>query len=56
MRYGNMFERNPVILEFEAFHNFYTFEPKPNYGSKKEEINKILVKVEYNLECGNIST
>ena len=54
MRYGAIFERNPVILEFTSFHNFFTFIPKERYGTKKVEINKILVKFEFNLECGNI--
>lgn len=54
MCYGNVCQRNPVILEFESFQNFYSFEPKSNYGSKKEQNDKLLVKVEYNLECGNI--
>ncbi len=47
-------KRNPVILEFTAFHRFYTFEPKATFGTKKKEIDRIFVKVEFNLECGNI--
>ena len=54
MRYGAICERNPVILEFTAFQRFYTFNPKSKIGIKKEEIDRILVKVEFNLECGNI--
>jgi hypothetical protein len=54
VRYGAICERNPVILEFTAFHRFYTFEPKATFGTKKEEIDRIFVKVEFNLECGNI--
>lgn len=46
---AEQFEKNPVILEFEAFQRFFTFESKQNYGSKKTEKNKILVKVEYNI-------
>jgi len=47
--YGNLFEKNPVILEFIAFHRFFSFEKKSEYGMKKEEIDKILVKVEFNV-------
>lgn len=53
MSYGAICERNSVMLEFTAFHRFYTFEPKATFG-KKEEIDRILVKVEFNLKCGNI--
>lgn len=54
MRYGAIFEKNPVILEFTAFHRFFTFSKKGAFGTEKKEIDKILVKVEFNLECGNI--
>ena len=47
--YGNLFEENPVILEFVSFHRFFSFEKKSEFGMKKEENNKILVKVEFNV-------
>ncbi len=37
-----------------AIFYFFTFVPKEQYETKKVEINKILVKFELNLECGNI--
>lgn len=52
--YGAICERSYVIFEFTAFHRFYTFESKATFGTKKEEIDRIFVKVEFNLECGNI--
>ena len=54
MRCGAISKINPVILEFTAFYRFCTFQRKSKYGMKKEEIDRILVKVEFNLECGNI--
>lgn len=49
MCYGNWFEKNPVILEFVAFQRFFSFEKKSEFGMKREENNKILVKVEFNV-------
>lgn len=46
--------KNPVTLEFTAFKNNYVWNKKINIKAKKRKNNEILVKVEFNLECGNI--
>ena len=45
---------NPVILEFTAVNKFHFFDKKANIKAQKRKNNDILVKVEFNLECGNI--
>lgn len=54
MRYGAIFEINPVILQFTAFRDCDIYNKKTNIKAKKRKNNEILVKVELNLECGNI--
>lgn len=54
MRYGAIFKINPVILEFIAFKDNDILNKKTNIKAKKRKNNAILVKVEFNLECGNI--
>lgn len=54
MRGGNLFEINPVILKFTAFKDNEGFKKKTNIKAKKRKNNGILVKVEFNLEYGNI--
>ena len=54
MRYGAIFKINPVILEFTAFKDNEVLNEKTNLKAQKRKNNKILVKVEFNLECGNI--
>lgn len=41
-------------IEFTTCHRFYTFELKATFGTKKQEIDRNSVKVEFNLGCGNI--
>lgn len=50
MRYGAISKINPVILEFTILRDFKSFNKKINIKAKE----RILVKVEFNLECGNI--
>ena len=54
MRCGAIFEINHVILEFTAFKDNEGFDKKTNIKAKKRKNNEILVKVEFNLEYGNI--
>lgn len=54
MRCGAIFKMNPVILEFTAFNENEILNNKTNIKAKKRKNNAILVKVEFNLECGNI--
>ena len=54
MRYGAIFEINPVIVEFTALRDYDILNKKTNIKAKKRKNNEILVKVEFNLECGNI--
>lgn len=49
-----MFEINLVILQFTAFRDCDIYNKKTNIKAKKRKNNEILVKVEFNLECGNI--
>lgn len=53
MLLGAISQRFDTIAEFSAFFRFCTFEPKFKYG-KKVQIDRVLAKVELNLECGNI--
>lgn len=41
---------NPVILEFTAFKDNEVLNEKTNLKAQKRKNNKILVKVEFNLE------
>lgn len=54
MRCGAIFKINPVIVEFTAFKDNDVLNKKTNIKAKKRKNNEILVKVEFNLECGNI--
>ena len=54
MRYGAIFEINPVILEVTTFKDNEGFDNKTNIKAKKRKNNEILIKVEFNLEYGNI--
>ena len=54
MRVGAIFKISPVILEFTAFNKNEILNKKTNIKAKKRKNNEILVKVEFNLECGNI--
>lgn len=54
MRCGAIFEINPVMLEFRTFEDNESFDKKKNIKAKKRKNSEILVKIEFNLECGNI--
>lgn len=54
VRCGAICERSPVILEFTTFRDNDALNKKTNIKAKKRKNNKILVKIEFNLECGNI--
>lgn len=54
MRVGAIFEINPVIVEFTTFKDNDVLNKKTNIKAKKRKNNEILVKVESNLEGGNI--
>ena len=54
MRYGAIFKINPVIVEFTVFRYNDILNKRTNIKTKKRKNNEILVKVEFNLECGNI--
>ena len=54
MHCGAIFEINPVIVESTAFKDNDILNKKTNIKAKKRKNNEILVKVEFNLEEGNI--
>lgn len=54
MRYGAICERNPVILKFVGKDERFKIRTKDKIKRKKLENNEFLVKVEFNLECGDI--
>ena len=54
MRFGAISKINPIILEFVR-----KYEKTKNYNKDKNEAKKlkfkdVLVKIMFNLECGNI--
>ena len=51
---GAIFEINPVIVEFTELRDYDILNKKTNIKAKKRKDNEILVKVEFNLEYGNI--
>ena len=55
VRCGAIYKINPVILEFTAFKENEILSKKTKIKDKKRKNNAILVKVEFNLECGNIN-
>ena len=54
MRFGAIFKINPVVLKFTAFRDNDILNRRTNIKAKKRKNNELLVKVELNLECGNI--
>ena len=54
MRYGAKLKINPVILEFVRKEDEPKNKVKNKGKTKKLKFNDILVKVMFNLECGNI--
>lgn len=54
MLLGAISKINPIILEFTILRHSKAFNKKTNIKAKKRKNNQILVKVEFNLECGNI--
>ena len=54
VRCGAISKINPVILEFTGFKDNNVFDKKSNIKTKTRKNNGMLVKVEFNLECGNI--
>ena len=54
MRYGAIFEINPVILEFVRKEDISKIKTKSVNKVKKSKNKEILVKFMFNLECGNI--
>lgn len=54
MRYGAICEGNPVILEFVRKNGKFEIRTKDKIKRKKLRNNEFLVKVEFNLEYGNI--
>lgn len=54
MHYGAIFKINPVILEFVRKNEKSEIKTKDKIKRKKLKNNKFLLKVEFNLEYGNI--
>ena len=54
MRYGAIFKINPVILEFVRKEDISKIKKKDKNRVKKSKNKEILVKIMFNLECGNI--
>lgn len=54
MRFGAICEINPVILEFVRKEEKLKNEKKDKNKAKNSKIKDVLVKIMFNLECGNI--
>lgn len=54
MRYGTISKINPVILEFVRKNEKTKNDKKDKNEEKNSKFKDVLVKIMFNLECGNI--
>ena len=54
MRYSAILKINPVILEFVRKNDISKTKEKDKSSTKKSKIKDFLVRIIFNLECGNI--
>ena len=54
VRFGAICEGNPVILEFARKNEKSKNDKKDKIKAKNSKFKDVLVKIMFNLECGNI--